>query len=80
MLIAGVARQVRASAKAAAWRGVRQQIVAETSYERGDPTIGSQIIALKTSGANVFFLHANPRFSAQPDPTWEGLSRASTMR
>jgi branched-chain amino acid transport system substrate-binding protein len=42
-----------------------KQIVAETSYEITDPTVDSQIIALKTSGADVFFLHANPRFSAQ---------------
>ncbi len=42
-----------------------KQIVAETSYELSDPTVDSQIIALKTSGADVFFLHANPRFSAQ---------------
>jgi len=42
-----------------------RQIVAETSYEVTDPTVDSQVIALKTSGADVFFLHANPRFSAQ---------------
>jgi len=42
-----------------------KQIVSETSYELSDPTVDSQIIALKTSGADVFFLHANPRFSAQ---------------
>ena len=41
------------------------QIVAETSYELSDPTVDSQIVALKASGADVFFLHANPRFSAQ---------------
>ena len=41
------------------------QIVAETSYELSDPTVDSQIIALKSAGVDTFFLHANPRFSAQ---------------
>ncbi|MBR1147924.1 ABC transporter substrate-binding protein [Bradyrhizobium sp. AUGA SZCCT0431] len=40
-------------------------IVAETSYELSDPTVDSQVITLKTAGADVFFLHANPRFVAQ---------------
>ncbi|WP_371930069.1 ABC transporter substrate-binding protein [Bradyrhizobium sp. CCGUVB1N3] len=42
-----------------------RQIVAETSYEVTDPTVDSQVVALKTAGADVFFLHANPRFTAQ---------------
>ena len=42
-----------------------KQIVAEISYELSDPTVDSQIVALKTAGADTFFLHANPRFSAQ---------------
>jgi branched-chain amino acid transport system substrate-binding protein len=41
------------------------QIVAETSYELSDPTVDSQIIALKSAGVDTLFLHANPRFSAQ---------------
>ena len=40
-------------------------IVAETSYELSDPTVDSQVITLKTAGAEVFFLHANPKFVAQ---------------
>ncbi len=40
-------------------------IVAETSYELSDPTVDSQVITLKTAGADVFFLHANPKFVAQ---------------
>ena len=40
-------------------------IVAETSYELSDPTVNSQVITLKTAGADVFFLHANPKFVAQ---------------
>ncbi|MBL4666591.1 MAG: ABC transporter substrate-binding protein [Sneathiella sp.] len=40
-------------------------IVAEESYEVTDPTINSQIIKLKASGANVFFNVATPKFAAQ---------------
>ncbi|MET0679110.1 MAG: ABC transporter substrate-binding protein, partial [Bradyrhizobium sp.] len=42
-----------------------KQIVAEISYELSDPTVDSQVVALKTAGVDTFFLHANPRFSAQ---------------
>jgi branched-chain amino acid transport system substrate-binding protein len=40
-------------------------IVAETSYEFSDPTVDSQVVALKSAGAETFFLHANPRYAAQ---------------
>ncbi len=40
-------------------------IIAEESYEVTDPTINSQIIKLKDSGANVFFNVATPKFAAQ---------------
>lgn len=40
-------------------------IVAEESYEVADPTINSQIIKLKASGANVFFNVSTPKFAAQ---------------
>src|SRR5690606_21901447 len=40
-------------------------IVAEESYEVTDPTINSQIIKLKDSGANVFFNVATSKFAAQ---------------
>jgi len=40
-------------------------IIAEESYEVTDPTINSQIIKLKASGANVFFNVATPKFAAQ---------------
>ena len=40
-------------------------IVAEASYELSDPTVDSQVVTLKTAGADVFFLHANPRYVAQ---------------
>ncbi|HUZ32803.1 MAG TPA: ABC transporter substrate-binding protein [Xanthobacteraceae bacterium] len=35
------------------------------SYELTDPTIDSQIIALKASGANVLFVASSPKFAAQ---------------
>ncbi|RCW75703.1 ABC transporter substrate-binding protein [Pseudorhodoferax soli] len=40
-------------------------VVARASYEVTDATVDSQIIALKASGADVFFNIATPRFAAQ---------------
>lgn len=40
-------------------------IVSELSYEVSDPTVDSQIITLKNSGANVFFNVTTPKFAAQ---------------
>jgi branched-chain amino acid transport system substrate-binding protein len=40
-------------------------IVAEFPYEVTDPTIDSQIVELKNSGANVFFNITTPKFAAQ---------------
>lgn len=40
------------------------QIIVEKSYEVTDPTIDSQIVQLKTSGADTFFNFATPRFAA----------------
>ena len=42
-----------------------QLIVSEQGYEVTDPTIDSQIIALRASGANVFFDVTTPKFAAQ---------------
>ena len=39
-------------------------IVKTASYELTDPTVDSQIIALKTSGANVLFDAGSPKFAA----------------
>jgi len=41
-----------------------KRIVAEASYEVTDPTIDSQIIALRSSGADVFFNISTPKFAA----------------
>lgn len=41
------------------------QIVAEASYEVTDPTVDSQIVTLKASGADVMFTIATPKFAAQ---------------
>ncbi len=41
------------------------KIVMEQSYEVADPTIDSQIVNLKGSGANVFFNVTIPKFAAQ---------------
>jgi branched-chain amino acid transport system substrate-binding protein len=40
-------------------------IVAEASYEVTDPTIDSQIVALRGSGADTFFNVTTPKFAAQ---------------
>ena len=40
-------------------------IVKAVSYETTDPTVGSQILELKDSGANVFFNVSTPKFAAQ---------------
>jgi branched-chain amino acid transport system substrate-binding protein len=41
------------------------KIVAELPYETSDPTVDSQIINLKASGADVFFNVTTPKFAAQ---------------
>ena len=40
-------------------------IVAEMPYEVSDPTVDSQIVTLKASGADIFFNRATPKFAAQ---------------
>jgi branched-chain amino acid transport system substrate-binding protein len=40
-------------------------IVAEVTYEVSDPTVDSQIVTLKGSGANVFFSATTNKFAAQ---------------
>ena len=40
-------------------------VVASVSYEVTDPTVDSQVIQLKNSGANVFFNDAAPKAAAQ---------------
>jgi branched-chain amino acid transport system substrate-binding protein len=41
------------------------RIVKTVTYEATDPTVDSQVIQLKDSGANVFFDVSGPKFSAQ---------------
>ena len=41
------------------------KIVQHASYEVTDPTVDSQMIQLKNSGANVFFNITTPKFAAQ---------------
>jgi len=40
-------------------------IVAESSYEVSVPSVDSQIVGLKASGANIFMNFAGPKFAAQ---------------
>ena len=46
-------------------RPAAKAIVLEQSYEVTDPTVDSQIVNLKNSGANVFFNVTTPKFAAQ---------------
>jgi len=43
----------------------KMQIVAQYPYETADPTVDSQIVALKASGADVFFNVTTPKFASQ---------------
>ena len=43
----------------------KTMIIAEASYEVTDPTIDSQIVTLKGSGADTFFNITTPKFAAQ---------------
>ena len=40
-------------------------IIAEMPYETGDPTVDSQVVRLKASGADIFVNIATPKFAAQ---------------
>jgi branched-chain amino acid transport system substrate-binding protein len=43
----------------------KASIVAEAPYETTDPTVDSQVINLKSSGADIFFNVSTPKFAAQ---------------
>lgn len=43
----------------------KKMIVAEKTHESNDPTVDSHILALKDSGADVLFVHSNPKQGAQ---------------
>ena len=42
-----------------------KMVVAEASYELTDPTVDSQMVKLKASGADLFYNISTPRFAAQ---------------
>jgi branched-chain amino acid transport system substrate-binding protein len=44
---------------------VRAMIVAELPYEATDPTVDSQMVNLKASGADIFYNVTTPKFAAQ---------------
>jgi len=53
-------------------------VVTELSYEVSDPTIESQMVSLKASGANTLYIAAGPKFAAQAirkanDLAWKPL-------
>jgi len=43
----------------------KMPIVSEQSYETGDPTVFSQLISIRSAGADVFFNVGTPKFAAQ---------------
>lgn len=43
----------------------KEMIISEQPYEVADPTVDSQMIALKASGADIFFNATTPKFAAQ---------------
>jgi branched-chain amino acid transport system substrate-binding protein len=43
----------------------KSMIVSEVPYETTDPTVDSQIVSLKGSGADIFFNVTTPKFAAQ---------------
>jgi branched-chain amino acid transport system substrate-binding protein len=51
--------------KAALGSRASTMVVAEAAYDIMDPTVDSQIVALKSSGANTLFHASNARFAAQ---------------
>jgi len=56
----------------------KTMIVAEESYEVTDPTVDSQMVNLRNSGANVFYNVTTPKFAAQAirrihDLGWEPI-------
>jgi ABC-type branched-subunit amino acid transport system substrate-binding protein len=55
-----------------------KMIVAEASYEVTDPTVDSQVVTLKASGADTFYNVTTPKFAAQAirkvsDMNWKPL-------
>lgn len=46
-------------------RNANKMIVAAASYETSDPTVDSQIISLKASGADTFFNFSTAKFASQ---------------
>src|SRR5262249_34391420 len=55
------------------WEGFKEglgkdvdKVIKHVSYEVTDPTVDSQVIQLKDSGANVFFNIATPKAAPQP--------------
>jgi branched-chain amino acid transport system substrate-binding protein len=43
----------------------KRMIVAELPYDPSEPTVDSQVVTLKTVGADIFFNETSPKFAAQ---------------
>ncbi|GGC80478.1 ABC transporter substrate-binding protein [Chelatococcus reniformis] len=58
-------REVIAGVREGLGAGAAKQIIAEASYEATDPTVDSQMVKLKSSGADLFLNITTPKFAAQ---------------
>ena len=43
----------------------KRMIIAELPYDPAEPTVDSQVVTLKTMGADIFFNETSPKFAAQ---------------
>jgi ABC-type branched-subunit amino acid transport system substrate-binding protein len=62
----------------------QKMIVAKASYEVAEPTVDSQVLQLKASGADTFFNIATPKFAAQAiraayDSGWKPLQYVNNV-
>jgi len=60
-----IAKEAATGMKDGLGEKARKLIVKEVSYEGSDPTIDSQLVILKGSGADVFYNISTPKFAAQ---------------
>ena len=63
----------------------KRMIVAEIPYDPSEPTVDSQIVTLKTMGADIFFNESSPKFAAQAirkaaEIGWSRLSSSPAFR
>ena len=65
-------------------KAASRETTSQATYEVADPTVDSQIIGLKNSGANAFFNITTPKFAAQAirkafDSGWKPVQYLSNV-